>query len=597
MSEEDNESHWPGYVDALSNMVLALIFVVMVLSLALSQYAQMSARQIAEEMIVADKEAKGGASQRQYEVAQPTPAKVATTARQASAEAQAIAAAETPNEPSAITPLAAADASPRPSTTAVTEPRTQEPPTDPTLSDVGVQMMVPPQTEQSRVVRVKEDTSHRFEQNDIIDLDDPDADPSEVELSVLNGTLTVEQPEGLDVSGQASGRLVLRGPQDRILRAFDSLSYQGSRDFFGKDNLVLRATDAGGRETVSVALVTVTPINDPPVGEDGSVTAYLGQAYVFSERDFPFMDVEDDRLSGVRLERSVNVGQLMLGSQEVMVGNIISADRIRRGELVYLQSADDSPLTPITFSVTVIDGGGVEDGGLDTAERPAQISVDLVAVVGSVQSAALNMVSDLPRQDPGEAMAQNPSVTPPDDQIREQRETALPEIATAKNQKTDDQDPDPSATSTTSQQDPTRPGATNNVGNALDARIKPDLNSEEVTAPIAPSSVSRGMSGEIVIQFPDRVVALDDATTQAMLDQIRLLGETSELRLSLVVLSPYPDLTIERSAAMTRGISVWQELVAAGVRRDAITIRVEQERRSARLGEVRIARAAPGSGG
>ena len=47
MRESENETYWPGYVDALSNMVLALIFVVLVLALALSQYSAMAARQLA----------------------------------------------------------------------------------------------------------------------------------------------------------------------------------------------------------------------------------------------------------------------------------------------------------------------------------------------------------------------------------------------------------------------------------------------------------------------------------------------------------------------------------------------------------------------
>lgn len=50
-AEGDRETnYWPGFVDALSNMVLAMIFIVLVLALAISMYAALAAKTTAERI-------------------------------------------------------------------------------------------------------------------------------------------------------------------------------------------------------------------------------------------------------------------------------------------------------------------------------------------------------------------------------------------------------------------------------------------------------------------------------------------------------------------------------------------------------------------
>jgi hypothetical protein len=300
------------------------------------------------------------------------------------------------------------------------------------------------------------------------------------------------------------------------------------------------------------------------------------QAFVFSLRDFPYSDVEDDRLSGIRLDRSVELGTLLLGTAEVDPGTVISADQIRGGEFVFVPPSDGGVTEPIRFLVTVIDAGGVENGGQDTAEAPSE-----------------NTVSELPERDPGEAPVRNVSSTSPGEEIQEMTELDVPAAGLTEETQGEGQDPDISTTASLATQDPTRPGAADDAGNVLDARIQPDVSADDEVKVITPSSLSTGPTGEIVVQFPDRVVALDQGSSEILAQQIRLLGEPSGLRLSLAVLSPFPNLTVERSVAMTRGISIWQNLIAAGVPADAMTIRIERELRSARLGEVRISRAPP----
>jgi hypothetical protein len=602
MSESENETYWPGYVDVLSNMVLALIFLVLVLALALSQYSAMAARQLAEEIVLSENTAKGKEAESANEAAQTNALELhsaahATQTRPSTALTMGSQSDLSPAEGGDSAESASADAQLAQQAEmaagggATSGAELQDTAQDQTVA--GAPTETPPRPMLPLVIRVTEDLPHRFTAEDGVRIEDADGDIVEVELSVLNGTLGVEPSEGVELTGAETGQLALRGPQDKIAEALGSLSYQGAPNYFGKDNLVLRARDGSGGETVSVADLMVAPVNDAPIGEEGLVKALTEQAFVFSLRDFPYSDVEDDRLSGIRLDRSVELGTLLLGTAEVDPGTVISADQIRGEEFVFVPPSDGGVTEPIRFLVTVIDAGGVENGGQDTAEAPSEIMIELISVAGRLQSTAENTVSELPERDPGEAPVRNVSSTSPGEEIQEMTELDVPAAGLTEETQGEGQDPDISTTASLATQDPTRPGAADDAGNVLDARIQPDVSADDEVKVITPSSLSTGPTGEIVVQFPDRVVALDQGSSEILAQQIRLLGEPSGLRLSLAVLSPFPNLTVERSVAMTRGISIWQNLIAAGVPADAMTIRIERELRSARLGEVRISRAPP----
>ena len=51
MENGRSTNYWPGFVDALSNMVLAMIFVVLVLGLAMGMYATLAADAIAKRLL------------------------------------------------------------------------------------------------------------------------------------------------------------------------------------------------------------------------------------------------------------------------------------------------------------------------------------------------------------------------------------------------------------------------------------------------------------------------------------------------------------------------------------------------------------------
>jgi hypothetical protein len=49
-SESRHVNYWPGFVDALSNMVLAMVFIMLVLSLAVAMYSVLATRAVAQRL-------------------------------------------------------------------------------------------------------------------------------------------------------------------------------------------------------------------------------------------------------------------------------------------------------------------------------------------------------------------------------------------------------------------------------------------------------------------------------------------------------------------------------------------------------------------
>lgn len=96
-----------------------------------------------------------------------------------------------------------------------------------------------------------------------ISVTDPDDNLATTQLSVGNGTLTVNLAGGATISSGAnnSSTLTLSGSEAQINAALTTLSYQGNPSFSGDDTLTILSTDSAGTplsDTDTVA-ITVTP--------------------------------------------------------------------------------------------------------------------------------------------------------------------------------------------------------------------------------------------------------------------------------------------------------------------------------------------------
>ncbi|WP_075995483.1 DUF4347 domain-containing protein [Salaquimonas pukyongi] len=120
---------------------------------------------------------------------------------------------------------------------------------------------------------VTEDTSLSIPGISVTDID---GNLATTQLSVTSGTLAVDLSGGATINAgtNATNDLTLSGTEAEINAALATLSYHGNADFNGSDTLSVLSTDNDGTplsDTDTVA-ITVTPINDAPVGvDDGPV--------------------------------------------------------------------------------------------------------------------------------------------------------------------------------------------------------------------------------------------------------------------------------------------------------------------------------------
>lgn len=102
MEGRRSTNYWPGFVDALSNMVLAMIFVVLVLALAMGTYAKLAAdaieKRLKVEAAAAATETGGGAIIAELPAAALIPPLPVTPVEAAATAGATAAAGETPPE-------------------------------------------------------------------------------------------------------------------------------------------------------------------------------------------------------------------------------------------------------------------------------------------------------------------------------------------------------------------------------------------------------------------------------------------------------------------------------------------------------------------
>ncbi len=102
-----------------------------------------------------------------------------------------------------------------------------------------------------------------------VSVNDVDGNLATTQLSVNNGTLTVDLAGGATVSAGANGSdtLTLSGTQAQINSALATLIYQGNATYNGIETLTMVSTDSAGTplSDIDTLAIVVTPINDAPI--------------------------------------------------------------------------------------------------------------------------------------------------------------------------------------------------------------------------------------------------------------------------------------------------------------------------------------------
>ncbi|MGV3551806.1 Ig-like domain-containing protein [Rhizobium sp.] len=108
-------------------------------------------------------------------------------------------------------------------------------------------------------------------------------------------------------------------------------------------------------------------VNHAPEASDVTLTTLEDAPYIFSTADFGFQDGAGDILSAVVIATLPTSGTLTLLGEAVQAGDVISADDIANGRLVYTPAAHANGTGRASLTFRVRDDAGTEAGGVDTS--------------------------------------------------------------------------------------------------------------------------------------------------------------------------------------------------------------------------------------
>ena len=153
-------------------------------------------------------------------------------------------------------------------------------------------------------------------------------------------------------------------------------------DYSGRDSFTYQALDGTASSNTATTTLSVTWVNQPPVGASNAVTIVQNTPYTFQASDFGFTDPADtppDGFLGVKISELPSAGALWNGDQKVNAGDTISVDDINKGLLTFAPDADTYGQDYAAFSFQVQDDGGTANGGIDLDQTPRTFTMNVIA--------------------------------------------------------------------------------------------------------------------------------------------------------------------------------------------------------------------------
>jgi Dockerin type I domain/Bacterial Ig domain/Bacterial cadherin-like domain len=253
--------------------------------------------------------------------------------------------------------------------------------TSPTTLTINVAPVNDSPSGADQAVTTLEDTPYSFSASDFGLNDSLDVPPNgllAVKITTLStrGTLAlagnaVSSSQFVSAADIAAGKLTFRPEANANGTLYSSFTFQA------QDN---GGTAFGGVDldpTPNTITINVTPVNDPPTGQDRFIRLDCGQR-TLSIDDFGYSDPYDDppndplsvKIVGLALPLS---GVLKDNGAPVTVGQLIPLVDLSAGKLVYSPPLAGS--TPATIDFQVQDSGGTANGGIDVDPTVHTISL------------------------------------------------------------------------------------------------------------------------------------------------------------------------------------------------------------------------------
>lgn len=188
--------------------------------------------------------------------------------------------------------------------------------------------------------------------NDAVAGLDSDPDGDVLSVTEVNG---VPANVGMSVIGSNGGTFTINSDGSYSFdpgSAFADLAVGLTRS----TTVTYTLSDGNGETDIATVTVTVTGINDAPIGSDSSVTTPEDTDYVFNALDFNFSDVDGDSLAEVRIDSLPTDGTLLFDGSPIGINDVISVSDIASGLLVFRPTANENGTPYTTFDFTVGDG-------------------------------------------------------------------------------------------------------------------------------------------------------------------------------------------------------------------------------------------------
>jgi len=142
--------------------------------------------------------------------------------------------------------------------------------------------------------------------------------------------------------------------------------------------------------TPKTITLNVTPVNDPPVGQDATISGIEDHDHTFSISDFGFSDAADglsasagptNGFQSVLIVAAATRGTLTVDGSAISDGTIVFVSQINAGSLVFVPAPDDNGVNPPydAFTFKVQDDGGTLNGGQNTDVLARTLSLAIAA--------------------------------------------------------------------------------------------------------------------------------------------------------------------------------------------------------------------------
>ncbi len=195
--------------------------------------------------------------------------------------------------------------------------------------------------------------------------------------TLTNNGLAVAAGQFVSAADIAAGRLKFTPAANANGSNYASFTFQVQDD---------GGTAGGGSDldpSPNVIRVSVTAVNDPPVGANKTVTTLEDAAYIFAAADFSFSDTADspaDALSAVKITTLPTAGTLTNNGLVVSAGQFIAVADIMAGKLKFTPAVNARGVNYANFTFQVQDNGGTAAGGIALASSPDMLMINVTSV-------------------------------------------------------------------------------------------------------------------------------------------------------------------------------------------------------------------------